>query len=172
MTFVGHSIVGLSIAAASMQNGERKNFLAAAAAFVLFANFPDFAFRLIPYYESHSLFTVLAVLGAGTFSIWILHRRVPGLDWRLILLGNLTVLSHLLLDTFYNHGLGLALLWPLSAVRTALPIPWLSVMQSPFLPVNAGHVKVWALELVTFAPILLLAAAVKMISRRKEAGTA
>jgi len=168
MTFVGHSIVGLSVAAGAVDANRRPFFYSAAAIFVLFANFPDFAFRIIPYFESHSLITVLVILAAGNLLVWFFRSRIPGLDWKLILLGNLTVLSHFLLDTFYNHGTGLMLFWPVSAARSALPVPWLSVMQPPFFPVTEAHLKVFLMELVTFGPLLVLVILGKMIGKRRK----
>jgi hypothetical protein len=156
MTFVGHSLVGLGFAAAASPKEGRKHAVSTAVLFVLFANFPDFAFRIIPYYESHNLITVLVILTFATLWFWRIRRRGCAAEWKLVLLGNLAVLSHLLLDTFYNHGKGLILFWPFSDVRTAFPIPWLAVMQAPFFPINEGHVRIWLLEFVTFAPFLFL----------------
>jgi membrane-bound metal-dependent hydrolase YbcI (DUF457 family) len=156
MTFVGHSLVGLSFAAAGAPELRRKRFLVTAALFVLFANFPDLAFRIIPYYESHTLVTVLVILGAAAAVMGICRRREMLAEGQLILLGNLAVISHLLLDTFYNHGQGLMLFWPLSDSRQAFPIPWLSVLKPPLFPVTERHVKVWLLEFATFAPLLML----------------
>ncbi len=168
MTFVGHSIVGLSVAAGAVDGKKRTFFYCAAAVFMLFANFPDLAFRIIPYFESHSLITVLVILAAGNLTIWFFRKRIPGLEWKLILLGNLAVLSHLLLDTFYNHGKGLMLFWPVSGARTALPIPWLAIMPSPFFPITEAHVKVLLLELVTFAPLLILVILGNRIGKRRK----
>jgi hypothetical protein len=156
MTFVGHSLVGVSLAAAGSEDLTTKRFLRDAALFVMFANFPDLAFRIIPYYESHTLITVLGILAAAGLLTALVRRREFRQAWRLILLGSLAVISHLLLDTFYNHGQGLMLFWPLSESRQAFPIPWLSVLGPPFWPVTDRHITVWLLEFATFAPLLFV----------------
>ncbi len=71
--------------------------------------------------------------------------------------GSLAWISHLLLDTFYNHKRGLALFWPLSNARLALPIPWLAVVSRPFLPVRAGNLRIILLDFLTFFPLVILA---------------
>lgn len=155
MTFVGHSLVGVSLAAAGFPNMKNRRFILTVALFVAFANFPDLAFRIIPYYESHSLITVLVIIAAAVSWMALVRRRKFLEERRLILLGSLAVISHLLLDTFYNHGQGLMLFWPLSESRQAFPIPWLSVLWPPYWPVTERHMTVWLLEFATFAPLLL-----------------
>jgi membrane-bound metal-dependent hydrolase YbcI (DUF457 family) len=156
VTFVGHSLVGVSLAAAGSPNMKNGRFVLTAALFAVFANFPDFAFRIIPYYKSHSLVTVLAILAVALLLMGLVRRRAFIADRRLILLGSLAVISHLLLDTFYNHGQGLMLFWPLSESRQAFPIPWLSVLPPPYWPITERHINVWRLEFATFAPLLVL----------------
>jgi hypothetical protein len=43
------------------------------------------------------------------------------------------------LDSLYNHGHGVAIFWPLSDVRLALPIPWFAV--APFLRLTSHYYK-------------------------------
>ena len=63
--------------------------------------------------------------------------------------------SHVVLDSLYNHGHGVAIFWPLSDARLALPGPWFAV--APFPPFNLELLQECAIELVSYAPLVLLA---------------
>jgi len=165
MTGVGHGIVGaacgITCMPASLSHRQKVLHL---LAFIALANLPDLP---VPpywghslYYFSHSLFVNLAVIGVSVAIMYFLVGFVPGARdnptyrW-IILAGGLAWLSHLLLDTFYNHGKGLLMFWPLSTARLALPVPWLAVLTRPRLPLKVARILL--LELVTFAPVLFLA---------------
>ena len=88
-------------------------------------------------------------------------------DRRLILFGAAACLSHLLLDTFYNHGNGLAMFWPASEATLAFPIPWFETIKSPLASVQ--NLKTFAIEFACYAPLLLLAT---VYLRRRSTATA
>ncbi|MEM7699975.1 MAG: metal-dependent hydrolase [Verrucomicrobiota bacterium] len=128
MTPVGHSLTGAAIALAVLPSGATRQRLAATVgAFVLLANLPDFP---IPgwghdrYHVSHSLFVVSPILifVAVICFTYPKLRKICG-EPRIIIAGAIAGLSHLLLDTFYNHGKGLAMFWPLSNSRLIEKVP-------------------------------------------------
>ena len=111
------------------------------AAFVVLPNIPDLPF---PHWGhdrydiSHSLFVnlllcliMVALLG------WHPNIRHSMGDGKVLGGGVATWLSHLVLDSFYNHGRGVAIFWPLSDAHLALPIPWFSV--APFPPLVSHY---------------------------------
>ena len=162
MTPVGHSLVGATIAAACLPLRLSKTtcFLGFTS-FIFLANLPD---APLPgwghhrYYISHSVFVNVAFI-AGLLligSLWRTGREQLG-GWRMLTGGAAAWLSHFLLDTFYNHGRGLAMFWPLSDAHLALPIPWFSTMH-PFPPyLNSHSIRVWAVELLVYSVLLGLA---------------
>jgi hypothetical protein len=159
MTSIGHSIVGASFSVASLPAGASRRYkFLNLLVFILLANFPDIP---MPHWShdfydfSHSLLVNLALIMLAT-AILIQFpkvRKLPGLH-RLIILGACAWLSHLLLDTFYNHGKGLLIFWPLSTASLALPIPWFSVLpMEPFLNI-VKILKIFLFELLSYVPLL------------------
>lgn len=77
------------------------------------------------YAVSHSIFVngaiILALASAIAYVSKISTREI---SWALLFALAGAWLSHLLLDTFYNHGLGLRMFWPFSKAALALPMPW------------------------------------------------
>jgi len=71
--------------------------------------------------------------------------------------GGLAWLSHMLLDSFYNHGQGVAIFWPLSDARLALPIPWFSVVYGVPPSLTPEMARAFAIELICYAPLVLAA---------------
>jgi membrane-bound metal-dependent hydrolase YbcI (DUF457 family) len=163
MTPIGHSLFGASVGVVCMPELKTTRAKAALlAAFALLANVPDFA---LPgwghdrYQVSHSLFINLSLI-AAIVAVLRLRRRA----WRelgstpVVLGGAAAWLSHLLLDSFYNHGRGIAMFWPFSSARLALPLPWLGFLESNPPPLNAHTLEVCLVELGSFG--LILSAAV------------
>ena len=72
------------------------------------------------------------------------------------------VLSHVLLDSFYAMGSGIALLWPLSGARLHLPVPWFLHLR-PQDGLTLYNLRVCALEAACFGSVLLLA----LLARRR-----
>jgi hypothetical protein len=109
------------------------------------------------YEISHSIFVNLLLCGlAFAALLWsrgVNHGRV---NWRVAGLGIAAWFSHLLLDTFYNHGTGVGILWPLSTATLALPIPWFSVFPLPLWPLTAKRIDIGLIEFVSYAPLVLI----------------
>ena len=160
MTQVGHALTGAAIGVLCLPPHLSKRAAGGyLVAFALLANVPDFGFKNWGhdrYDISHSVFANLLIILALAAVFWLLPVVRARIGRRVFLGGAASWLSHLLLDSFYNHGLGVAIFWPFSTTRLALPIPWLSVLNSP-LPITWQAVQVWAIELVSFLPLLLLA---------------
>ena len=75
---------------------------------------------------------------------------------RSVTLSVLAWFSHLLLDSFYGHGLGVALLWPLSDARLALPIAWFETWRGMPPPLNGHTFRVAATEFLFYFPLVVL----------------
>jgi hypothetical protein len=158
MTQVGHVITGAAIGILCMpKNGTTRQRLSHVAAFMLIATIPDWPFKNWGhdrYYLSHSLFVTLLFISLWftTFFFSKALRKKLG-DWPVIMGGSLAWLSHLLLDSFYNHGKGIAIYWPFSTARLALPIPWFDVGTG-----SIGHLmQVFLIEFISYSPLIVLA---------------
>lgn len=173
MAPVGHSLFGAAVGVLCVP--ELKTVRARAVfltGFVLLANVPDFA---VPgwghdqYQVSHSLFVNLAIIAAIVvlLAIWgKARKRIGGAP--VILGGTIAWLSHLLLDSFYNHGKGIAIYWPFSNARLALPIPWFSPLESSPPPLDSHTVRVCLIEAVFFLPVLLIAICCRGVILRRS----
>ena len=162
MTQVGHTLTGIAIGVLCMPDrhsprGKTAHLLICG----LLANVPDFP---LPgwghqrYDISHSLFVnTLIILGlAFILAQWDQQRRQIG-GWGVILGGSLAWLSHLLLDSFYNHGRGVGIFWPVSEAHLTLPLPWFSVIATSPPPLTWETARIFAIELVSYGIVLLLA---------------
>jgi membrane-bound metal-dependent hydrolase YbcI (DUF457 family) len=162
MTPVGHTLLGAAVGTLCLpRESSWQRTLGHTAAFMLLANLPDLPLPFWGHqrYEiSHSLFVNLLLILAGLVVLGArpARRRQLG-GWVVLAAGAGAWLSHLLLDSFYNHGRGVAMFWPFSEARLALPISWFSVVRHP-PPFTARMWKEFAVELGSFG--LLLAAAV------------
>ena len=134
MTPVGHCLTGLSFAALVVpRSWVRKERVTVFAAFTLVANAPDLPLPFWGHYDyrvSHSLFVNLALV-AGVVGLLIGSRAWHSkAAWRWVVAGGAAAwLSHLLLDSFYSHGYGIRLFWPVSDAALNLAIPWFHVVQ-------------------------------------------
>ncbi len=162
MTQVGHMLTGVAIGILCMPGqATRPRMAAQVVAFTALANLPD---TPLPgwghdrYDISHSVFVNLLLIALAVLALWRLQRvRAVVGGWRVIGAAGLAWLSHLLLDSFYNHGLGVAIFWPFSDAHLALPIPWFSVVQGVPPPLTPEMARAFAIELVCYAPLVLAA---------------
>lgn len=160
MTLVGHCLAGLTIGTLAIPrkiSWSRK--VRYSLALVLAANLPDMPLPCWGhdrYDISHSLLTTLAgVMCLG--AIWRASRPHTWPQERMaFVLFACAWLSHLFLDTMYNHGQGLALFWPISNGRVALPIPWFETLKTPFYQLNPHSLRVYGLELLSYGLVLLI----------------
>jgi membrane-bound metal-dependent hydrolase YbcI (DUF457 family) len=162
MTQVGHSIVGAAFGVVCLpQNVPTKHTAIQVVAFVLLSNIPDLPFKNWSheeYHVSHSIFVNLLLIVTAIFILAYLRKvrtRIGG--WPVMLSGTIAWLSHLLLDSFYNHGKGIAIFWPFSDARLALPIPLFSSVTSLPPPITPEMMRIFLIEFVCYFPFLLLA---------------
>lgn len=159
MSPVGHSLTGLAIAALVLPPSRKSPRLwLGACTFVALANLPDWP---LPgwghdrYDISHSLFVNLALicgiaLCCQTNPAW----RVPP---RLFLCASSAWLSHLLLDSFYQHRQGIDIGWPFLDWRLNFPFPFFHTVNLNLSPLHPTNLSVFAIEAIAFSPILALA---------------
>ena len=133
MTPVGHTLVGVSLGIACLPAFTTRRAKAAfLASFAVLANVPDLhlpCWGHSRYDISHSLFVsvLLIALACVCLRLWPRTRRTLGSP-AVLAAGAAAWLSHLLLDSFYSHGQGIAIFWPFSQARLVLPIPWFDVL--------------------------------------------
>jgi len=160
MTPVGHILTGASIGVVCLP--QKKPWHWKLVYFVIFsclALVPDFKIKYWGhhrYYISHSVFiNTLAII----MMVALLSKRKGLIDklggWWVVVGGGLAWLNHLLLDTFYNHGKGLAMFWPLSQARLAIPIAWFSVVEAIPPPLTRETARIFLIEFVSYGVLLL-----------------
>jgi hypothetical protein len=161
MTQVGHTLTGLAFGVLSLPSSVSKTRRAVQlGVFAVLANIPDIP---LPYWGharyaiSHSVFVnlVLCILVCASLMRFRDLRDRPG-DWRMRGLGAAAWFSHLLLDTFYNHGHGVGIFWPFSTATLALPIPWFSVLVPPMWPLTLQGLRIGLIEFISYAPLVLM----------------
>lgn len=171
MTTVGHTLTALSLAAVSVPPAKSARWKSAwIFVLCLLSNLPDLplpGWGHARYHVSHS--SVLALGVATILSAWALRRGVPrGWATRGVVLAAVAAwLSHMLLDSLYNHGLGLAVLWPLSDAHLALPLPWFATLRPPARSVH--NLRVFAVELVFYGLLFALCVAGRRFHARGAA---
>lgn len=170
MSPVGHTLTGLAIGLGVVPAAwTRRSQAVAFGCFALLANAPDLP---LPgwgherYDISHSVFvTAMGCLLLSLVSYSLLKRfKLSPRRW--LLAGCGAWYSHLLLDTFYNHGKGLAMFWPLSNSRVALPIPWFQTLTAESV-LCWRNFRVGAIELVCYGTLLALVWWARRRSRRQ-----
>jgi hypothetical protein len=159
VTGFGHSFTGLSIGLLCMPPAwRRRKKLGLLALTVGLANLPDLP---VPgwghhsYHISHSLFVNLGLILAAAVGLaaWRRAREVLG-GWRVIAGLTAAWLSHFLLDSFYNHGRGVKIYWPLSDASLDLALPWFSVL--PGWQTDAAVLRIFGVEILFYGVLLLL----------------
>jgi membrane-bound metal-dependent hydrolase YbcI (DUF457 family) len=162
MTFVAHSIVGLTVATIIMPKTFKvyqKSLLF--VIFVAFANLPDLTrpgYGHELYYLSHSIFVNLILLLIVVMPFLLsekLRNRIGGFP---VLIGcAICWLSHLLLDSMYNHGQGIAMFWPFSDARLALPVPFFETLKGGDTYFSSHSIKVFLIEIAFYGSFFAIA---------------
>lgn len=172
MTSVGHSLTGLTVAVlfAPKLSGFGDK-LRRYALFLFCALIPDIevhGWGHHRYHVSHSIIVIgvlLALILALAASVQAVRKK--GVPWRIFLGCSTAWMSHIFLDSLYNHGKGIKVMWPLSEWRLNFALPWFSTL--PPYPVSLVHVKICLIELAFYAPILTAAIVIRrMIQKRGE----
>jgi membrane-bound metal-dependent hydrolase YbcI (DUF457 family) len=170
MSPVGHSIIGLAFAAVALPPARgRKWQIGLAVAFVAIANLPDWP---IPnwghdrYDISHSIYVNLILIVLAVSVWWAIPLFKSSVRFRCMLLGAGAWLSHLLLDSFYNHGQGIAIFWPFSDGRLNLSIPWFNTLDLTQSAISRHNLSVYLIEFVAYLPVLIIAIIIGTTVRR------
>ena len=175
MTPVGHSLVGATIGICLWPEFEtRRARVGIVLAMILAANIPDLP---LPYWGhtdyrvSHSIFCGLVIAAVIYLALKASAlSREPAKLRLLVLASTVALFSHYLLDTFYNHGKGLAMFWPVSSARMALPISWFSHMDFTVHGqlFSWKNLRIWLIEFAAFgsASLMVLAIALPWQFRR------
>ena len=157
MTMVGHSLLGFSLGALAIpRSWSVRPKLLAFGALGLLAGAPDWPTPFwghSQYHISHSLFVNLGLI-AGVLALAAAFprpRRALG-GWPLVCAGAAAWLSHLLLDSFYSHGKGVRIFWPVSGDALNLSMPWFDVLQPGIPP--AAALRIFAIEFAFYGTLL------------------
>jgi len=169
LTPIGHTLTGLAIGYLAIpREMPRQQKTWALAVFALLASVPDLPF---PYWGhndyriSHSLVVTTFVLVIVVGILALKYKGQAPFTPSMLLAGALAWYSHILLDSFYNHAIGLEIGWPIVDYRIALPVPWLSPGNK--LDIFSMHnVKVAVFEVLTFGPLLVLSIILKHLKYR------
>ena len=172
MTFVGHSLIGSSIAVVAMPHSMSAwRWVLGINIFILLSYLPDFPLPLWghPHYAvSHSLFVNLALMTIGLI-IWLSAGTAR--KWaspRLFVAGLIAWGSHFLLDAFYRGPDGVEIFWPFSSAALNLPLPWFNYFDPSLGVFHSDNLKVFGIEAVAYLPILLTAVLVRITCNRRR----
>ena len=165
MTPIGHSLMGLTFAAFALPvEGKPANRIArsgvVACVFVALANLPDWP---LPgwghdrYRISHSVFVNALLICAAITAVRLFASKTWLGSWRFLGLAAMAWLSHLLLDSFYNHGRGIAIFWPVSSGHLNLAMPWFRTWDLSQSVFSQRNLTVFGIEFIAYSPILLAA---------------
>jgi len=157
VTTVGHSLTGLSIAVLTLPRGKSLGwYLLVGQFYLFFTNLPDFP---IPgwghsnYQVSHSLFvTLLLVSLLCLLLLWPTVREQ--VRARIFLAWSITWLSHMPLDSLYNHGRGIAIFWPFSDAHLAMPVSWFQTISLP--PFTESNLRVFGIEALVYGIVFIV----------------
>ena len=173
MTTVAHSIVGLSLGVACMPaRWSRSAKAALLLVFVLLANLPDWPLPHWGHYDyrfSHSLLCTVVVAGAiaGAACLWFKARQIVG-GTALAAGGTAAVLSHLLLDSFYNDNMGVMIGWPFSKFYLNFSLPWFSILPNGW-ELTSTVLRIVMIEVAFYAPLLALCLLARALILRRQA---
>lgn len=165
--------MGATIALFAVPNGAskiRRN--GTILGFLILANVPDLKFPgwgHERYDISHSIFSI-GLLAAILVSLPLFSGKIR--NWiggmKVAVLGTLAMLSHLLLDSTYNHGKGIGLFWPFSEAKLNLALPWFETLQTNLPGITLHSLRVMAIELLFFGAVFLLAWLIHLAWRKRE----
>jgi membrane-bound metal-dependent hydrolase YbcI (DUF457 family) len=144
-------------------------------AFVVLANLPDLQ---LPHWGhdrydiSHSIFVNTALILLLALPLLLAYRtRSFRACLPVTFCAALAWLSHLLLDTFYNHGNGLGMFWPFSTAHFALPIPWFETLRKPLPHIDSHTAQVLLIELLSYCPLLCMALVARLVfAKNRKSG--
>ena len=83
-----------------------------------------------------------------------------------MVLGSAAWLSHLLLDSFYNHGRGIAIYWPFSDGRLNFSMPWFNTLDLSQSAISQHNLTVYWIEFVAYLLVLIIAIVIGTMVRR------
>lgn len=172
MTFIGHSLLGASLAQVTLPAGVSwKQWVFVVNLYVLLAFLPDLplpGWGHSRYYFSHSLFVNLLLVALLATVSGYCRFRWKMVTYPLIAGAAVAWLSHFPLDAMYNHGHGVAIFWPFSTATLNLPLPWFVTldMQQPFTA--ADNVRVFLVEAMFYLPLFAGASWGRFIWLRRQ----
>ena len=172
MTQVGHTLTGIAIGAVSApRDAPLGRVTLCLVCFAFLANIPDVPFPgwgHDAYHISHSVFVNLALIGLLLIAMIAAWGRIGEIvERQAVVAGIVAWLSHLLLDSFYNHGRGVAIFWPVSQARLALPIPWFSAVSGSPLRLDSYTLRACAVEFACYLPLVLLAIGIRQLALKR-----
>jgi len=173
VTLVGHTLTGAAVGVAVLpKRAGWVHKILHQVVFMLLANLPDLPlvnWGHDKYFYSHSVFVNILFIIIGILFLTYSKNvctKIGG--WPTLAGGAIAWLSHLLLDSFYNHGKGVMIYWPLSTGRLILPIPWLAPVATVLPPYSPKTIQVFMIEFLTFAPFLLIAILIRIFDLDKK----
>ena len=162
MTTIGHCLTGMSLGVLCLPNPTKSKSITALQLFCFagLANIPDWPLPMWGHHRydiSHSLIVngAMMLLALLVFGLWKKPRNQLG-GWLVVLCGTAAWLSHFFLDSLYNHGLGLGVLWPVSEWRLNLSVPWFSTLNG-WWAWDLHTARVAAIELAVYGSLLAMA---------------
>ena len=159
MASIGHIAIGLAAgrfyAPRDATTGQLAKSMAAFAALSMAPDLDVIAFALripyeAPFGHRGATHSIAASLLAGLVA-WLVSGPLKLPPRRTAITATLVVLSHALLDTLTNGGLGCALLWPISNERFFAPVALL-----PVAPIGLGLLTLRGLLVLTIETVLFL----------------
>jgi hypothetical protein len=173
MSPIGHSLAGAAVGVMVLRREmPRRRQACVLAGFIVLANLPDLSLllpRVEAYSIGHSVFVSSALCVGAAIVLRFFRSSLPQVaDWRIIGGGAVSLLSHLLLDSLYNHRAGVAVLWPLNSAPLAMPLPWLGHWPDSSSFLTWQTLRVSCAETVTFFPLLGIAMAWRYVIQKRK----
>ena len=171
MSPVGHSIVGLAFAVVAMpRDVGRKWLVTLPVAFISLASLPDWpmpSWGHDRYDISHSIFVNISLVSMVILLWCVVPSFRSAVGARCLCLGAGAWLSHLLLDSFYNHGRGVPIYWPYSDARLNFAMPWFNTIDLSQSIASSHNLSVYFVEFVAYLPVLIMAVGFRKLITRQ-----